>query len=126
MSNKRPNKETTVRIPETLRKVKNIIGVFSAKGGVGKSEISLNLALSLATEGYRVGLLDADIHGQSQPVLFEAYKEVIDVKDKLLLSPLKKRGVKFISMGLANDYNIKRQPPNCSSAWHRSRTFHRR
>ena len=46
MSNKRPNKETMVRIPETLRKVKNIIGVFSAKGGVGKSEISLNLALS--------------------------------------------------------------------------------
>ena len=57
MSNKIPKKEATVRIPETLRKVKNIIGVFSAKGGVGKSEISLNLALSLATEGYSVGLL---------------------------------------------------------------------
>ena len=100
MSNKRPNKETTIRIPETLRKVKNIIGVFSAKGGVGKSEISLNLALSLATEGYSVGLLDADIHGPSQPILFEASEEIIDVKDKLLLSPLEKRGVKFISMGL--------------------------
>ena len=100
MSNKRPNKEATIRIPETLRKVKNIIGVFSAKGGVGKSEISLNLALSLATEGYKVGLLDADIHGPSQPVLFEASEEIIDVKDKLLLSPLGKRGVKFISMGL--------------------------
>jgi len=100
MSNKRPNKETTIRIPETLRKVKNIVGVFSAKGGVGKSEISLNLALSLAKEGYKVGLLDADIHGPSQPVLFEASKEIIDVKDKLLLSPLDKRGVKFISMGL--------------------------
>ena len=100
MSNKRPNKENTVRIPETLRKVKNIIGVFSAKGGVGKSEISLNLALSLAKGGYKVGLLDADIHGPSQPVLFEASKEIIDVKDKLLLSPLEKRGVKFISMGL--------------------------
>ena len=100
MSNKRPNKETTVRIPETLRKVKNIIGVFSAKGGVGKSEISLNLALSLAKGGYKVGLLDADIHGPSQPVLFEATEEIIEVKDKLLLSPLKKRGVKFISMGL--------------------------
>ena len=100
MSNKRPNNETTVRIPETLRRVKNIIGVFSAKGGVGKSEISLNLALSLATKGYKVGLLDADIHGPSQPVLFEASNEIIDVKDKLLLSPLEKRGVKFISMGL--------------------------
>ena len=100
MSNKRPNKETTIRIPETLKRVKNIIGVFSAKGGVGKSEISLNLALSLAKEGYKIGLLDADIHGPSQPVLFEATKEIIDVKDKLLLSPLEKRGVKFISMGL--------------------------
>ena len=100
MSNKRPKKETSIRIPETLRKVKNIIGVFSAKGGVGKSEISLNLALSLAKGGYKVGLLDADIHGPSQPVLFEASKEIIDVKDKLLLSPLEKRGVKFISMGL--------------------------
>jgi len=100
MSNKRPNKETTIRIPETLRKVKNIIGVFSAKGGVGKSEISLNLSLSLAAEGCKVGLLDADIHGPSQPVLFEASEEVIDVKDKLLLSPLEKRGIKFISMGL--------------------------
>ena len=100
MSNKIPKKEATVRIPETLRKVKNIIGVFSAKGGVGKSEISLNLALSLAKGGYKVGLLDADIHGPSQPVLFEASKEIIDVKDKLLLSPLEKRGVKFISMGL--------------------------
>ena len=100
MSNKIPKKEATIRIPETLRKVKNIIGVFSAKGGVGKSEISLNLALSLATEGYSVGLLDADIHGPSQPILFEASEEIIDVKDKLLLSPLEKRGVKFISMGL--------------------------
>jgi len=100
MSNKTPNKETMIRIPESLRKVKNIIGVFSAKGGVGKSEISLNLALSLATEGFKVGLLDADIHGPSQPVLFEASEEIIDVKDKLLLSPLEKRGVKFISMGL--------------------------
>ena len=79
MSNKRPNNEATIRIPETLRKVKNIIGVFSAKGGVGKSEISLNLALSLATKGYKVGLLDADIHGPSQPVLFEATEEIIEV-----------------------------------------------
>ena len=100
MSNKRPNKEATLRIPESLRKVKNIIGVFSAKGGVGKSEISLNLSLSLAKKGYSVGLLDADIYGPSQPILFKASKEIIDVKDMHLLSPLEKRGVKFVSMGL--------------------------
>ena len=100
MSNKRPNKEATLRIPESLRKVKNIIGVFSAKGGVGKSEISLNLSLSLAKKGYSVGLLDADIYGPSQPILFKTSKEIIDVKDVHLLSPLEKRGVKFVSMGL--------------------------
>ena len=100
MSNKRPNKEAVARVPETLRRVKNIIGVFSAKGGVGKSEISLNLALSLADKGYAVGLLDADIYGPSQPVLLEASSEEIDVKDNKLLVPLNKKGIKFISMGL--------------------------
>ena len=100
MSNKRPNKEAMVRVPETLRRVKNIIGVFSAKGGVGKSEISLNLALSLANKGYAVGLLDADIYGPSQPVLLEASSEEIDVKDNKLLIPLNKKGIKFVSMGL--------------------------
>ncbi len=100
MSNKRPNKEAMVRVPETLRRVKNIIGVFSAKGGVGKSEISLNLALSLADKGYAVGLLDADIYGPSQPVLLKASSEEIDVKDDKLLIPLNKKGIKFVSMGL--------------------------
>ena len=100
MSNKRPNKEAMVRVPETLRRVKNIIGVFSAKGGVGKSEVSLNLALSLADKGYAVGLLDADIYGPSQPVLLKASSEEIDVKDDKLLIPLNKKGIKFVSMGL--------------------------
>ena len=100
MSNKRPNKEAMVRVPETLRRVKNIIGVFSAKGGVGKSEVSLNLALSLADKGYAVGLLDADIYGPSQPVLLKASSEEIDVKDNKLLVPLNKKGIKFVSMGL--------------------------
>ena len=46
------NDQNSLRIPETLRKVKNIVGVFSAKGGVGKSAISLSLALSLKDKGY--------------------------------------------------------------------------
>tara|TARA_Y100000590_G_scaffold93439_1_gene105852 strand:- start:3599 stop:4426 length:828 start_codon:yes stop_codon:yes gene_type:complete len=99
MSNKR-TKESLIRIPETLRKVKNIFGVFSAKGGVGKSEISLNLAISLATQGHKVGLLDADIYGPSQHLLLSSADEEIDVKDQKLLSPLLKRNIKFISMGL--------------------------
>ena len=95
-----PTKEITLRIPESLRKVKNIIGVFSAKGGVGKSEISLSLALSLKDSGYSVGLVDADIYGPSQPLLLQASSEEVEVKEKELLLPLNKKGIKFISMGL--------------------------
>ena len=90
-----PTKEITLRIPESLRKVKNIIGVFSAKGGVGKSEISLSLALSLKDSGYSVGLVDADIYGPSQPLLLQASSEEVEVKEKELLLPLNKKGIKF-------------------------------
>ena len=65
-----------LRIPETLRKVKNLIGIFSAKGGVGKSAISLQVALALRDKGYKVGLVDADIYGPSQPVMLNAHPGV--------------------------------------------------
>ena len=61
--------DNKLRIPETLRKVKNIVGVFSAKGGVGKSAISLQIALALRDKGFSVGLVDADIYGPSQPIM---------------------------------------------------------
>ena len=83
-----------------MRKIKNIIGVFSAKGGVGKSEISLSIALSLQQKGYKVGLVDADIYGPSLPILLESSSDEIEIKDKNLLNPLVKKGIKFISMGL--------------------------
>ena len=69
------NDQNSLRIPETLRKVKNIVGVFSAKGGVGKSAISLSLALSLKDKGYKVGLVDADIYGPSMPTMFDLVGE---------------------------------------------------
>ena len=53
-----PDNQNSLRIPETLRKVKNIVGVFSAKGGVGKSAISLNLAIALKEKGLKVGLFE--------------------------------------------------------------------
>ena len=94
------NNQNALRIPETLRKVKNIVGVFSAKGGVGKSAISLNLAIALREKGLKVGLIDADIYGPSQPSMLGLSPGDLKVKDEKIISPIEKKGVKFISMGL--------------------------
>ena len=67
-----PQPDNKLRIPETLRNVKSIIGIFSAKGGVGKSAISLQLALALKEKGLKIGLVDADIYGPSQPVMLNS------------------------------------------------------
>ena len=82
------NEQNSLRIPETLRKVKNIVGVFSAKGGVGKSAISLSLALSLKDKGYKVGLVDADIYGPSQPSMLNASAGELKVKNEKIIEPL--------------------------------------
>ena len=95
-----PENQNSLRIPETLRKVKNIVGVFSAKGGVGKSEISLNLALALKDKGLKVGLVDADIYGPSQPSMLNSSAGELKVKNEKIITPLEKKGIKFISMGL--------------------------
>ena len=92
-----------LRIPETLRKVKNIVGVFSAKGGVGKSAIALQLAISLKDKGYVVGLVDADIYGPSQAVLLNSEPGELKITDNKIIEPLNKEGVSFISMGLISN-----------------------
>lgn len=89
-----------------LPDVKNIIAVFSGKGGVGKSTVSSNLAITLASLGYKVGLLDADVHGPSLPKMFGAeaeqlYVEEIDGKQTVI--PLEKYGVKMLSIGFLVD-----------------------
>ncbi len=86
--------------------VKNIIAVFSGKGGVGKSTVSSNLAISLAKLGYKVGLLDADIHGPSMPKMFgveDARPDMEELNGKQVLTPVEKYGVKLLSIGFFVD-----------------------
>ena len=85
-----------------LPQVKNVIAVSSGKGGVGKSTVAANLAVSLAKLGYKVGLLDADIFGPSMPKMFHMEAERIFAEEKdgrQLLIPAYKYGVKILSIG---------------------------
>ena len=86
--------------------VKNIIGVSSGNGGVGKSTIAANLAVALAQLVYKVGLLDADIFGPSTPKMFgvesaQLYMEKVNGRDMIL--PIEKYGVKLLSIGFLVD-----------------------
>ena len=85
--------------------VKNIIAVSSGKGGVGKSTVAANMAVALAAEGYRVGLLDADIFGPSVPKMFGLEKELYmhEVEGRNLIIPAEKYGVKVLSIGFLID-----------------------
>jgi ATP-binding protein involved in chromosome partitioning len=86
----------------TLPGVKNIIAVASGKGGVGKSTVSSNLAIALSLTGAKVGLLDADIHGPSVPMMFgeiDSQPMMKDVDGKSLMVPIEKFGIKLLSIG---------------------------
>ncbi len=102
------SKTTTARKDDqaVLAKVKNIIAVVSGKGGVGKSTVSANLALALATGGAKVGLMDADIYGPSVPIMFGVRGQRPLMKDdngKGIILPLEKYGIKLMSIGLLVD-----------------------
>lgn len=88
--------------------VKNIIGVSSGKGGVGKSTVAANLAVALAAKGYKVGLLDADIFGPSMPKMFGVEDEplyMVTQQGKDWIDPIEKYGVKMLSIGFLVDKN---------------------
>ena len=85
-----------------LAGVKNIIAVNAGKGGVGKSTVSANLAVSLKKMGYRVGILDADIMGPSIPIMFnveDGQPGVYDKEGKAVMLPLENYGIKILSLG---------------------------
>jgi len=90
-----------------LNNIKNIILVSSGKGGVGKSTVASNLAIALAADGAKTGLIDADIYGPSVPIMFG----LIDAKPsareteagKTLITPIEKFGIKLLSLGFFAD-----------------------
>src|SRR5205085_3614906 len=105
----------TARVPQGPQKsggtglpyVKNTIAVASGKGGVGKSTVAANLAVQLAKDGAKVGLLDADIYGPSIPLMFglQHAKPVARqvAENKVRMVPLEAEGVKIMSIGFLVD-----------------------
>jgi len=82
--------------------IKNIIAVASGKGGVGKSTVTANLAVTLAKMGFNVGVLDADIYGPSMPIMFDVETEKpvsITVDGKSKMKPIENYGIKILSIG---------------------------
>ena len=96
-----------------LPQVKNIIAISSGKGGVGKSTVTVNLAMALKKSGAKVGIIDADISGPSIPIMFGAadMQPLVSVKDgKNFITPILQYGIKMISIGFLT-------PPESAVVW---------
>ena len=98
-------KDTPKTILNSNRKlddIKNIIAISSGKGGVGKSTVTANLAVSLSKMGFNVGILDADIYGPSIPVMFDVFESkplAVNVDGKSKMKPVESFGIKILSIG---------------------------
>ena len=87
---------------EKIKGVENIIAIASGKGGVGKSTVTANLAVALQRKGYKVGVVDADIYGPSQHIMFDVEKsrpQASQVNGKPVMLPVESYGVKLVSIG---------------------------
>ncbi len=88
--------------------IQNIVAVASGKGGVGKSTITSNLAVTLAKMGFKVGILDADIYGPSIPIMFDVEAEkplAVNIDGKSKMKPIENYGVKILSIGFFTQPN---------------------
>ena len=88
--------------------VQNIIAVASGKGGVGKSTITANLAITLSKMGFKVGILDADVYGPSMPMMFDVADEkpkAVNVDGRSKMKPIESYGVKLLSLGFFTQPN---------------------
>ena len=87
--------------PPGLRGVKNIIAISSCKGGVGKSTTCVNLAMTLAQMGAKVGIFDADVYGPSLPTMITPAFDKLEMKEDGTITPVEYEGVKVVSFGYA-------------------------
>ncbi len=98
-----PAKPATTEIKgKAIPGIKNIVAIASGKGGVGKSTVTANLAVTLAKMGFKVGVLDADIYGPSMPIMFDVELErplSVNVDGKSKMKPVENYGVKILSIG---------------------------
>jgi len=97
-----PKKDPNLIRGKEIPNIKNIIAVASGKGGVGKSTITANTAISLAKMGFSVGVLDADVYGPSQHIMFDVEKErplSVNVDGRSKMKPVENYGVKLLSLG---------------------------
>ncbi|MDD4052911.1 MAG: P-loop NTPase [candidate division Zixibacteria bacterium] len=88
--------------PRSLSGVKHIIAIGSGKGGVGKSTVAVNLAVALAKTGAKVGVMDADIYGPSQPGMLGAGTEQPHIEGDMII-PMNRHGISFMSLGILMD-----------------------
>lgn len=104
-----PEKKPTNLIKgKKIEGIQNIIAVASGKGGVGKSTITANLAITLSKMGFKVGVLDADVYGPSMPIMFDVADEkpiAVNVNGRSKMKPIENYGVKLLSLGFFTQPN---------------------